>query len=131
MNFNKYFKKCSILTPDIRKHQTSLESIQKEYKVQPFMATRGSYVHNYGKFFGGNLKMLILCNFLKILMVSDKIIHRALLVQLSKQNPLEKIFSFTIYQNYTLACITGLKIHCFQHKRISDKSLTFTSPPQT
>ena len=31
-------------------------------------------------------------------------IHRALeLIQLYKQNPLEKFFIFTIYQNYTLA----------------------------
>ena len=33
------------------------------------MATRGSYVHNYGKVFGGNV--------LKILMVSDKTIHKS------------------------------------------------------
>ena len=38
-------------------------------------------------------------------MVSDKKIHRAFreLIQLYKQNPLEKFFIFTIYQNYTLA----------------------------
>ena len=32
------------------------------------MATRGSYVHNYGKIFQGIPKMLVLCNFLQILM---------------------------------------------------------------
>ena len=30
------------------------------------------YMCNYGNIFGGILKMLVLCNFLKILMVSDK-----------------------------------------------------------
>ena len=35
-------------------------------------------------------------------MVSDKKIHRGLeLIQLCKQNPLEKFYIFTIYQNYT------------------------------
>ena len=49
--------------------------------------------------------MLVLCNFLKILMVSDKMIHTSWLFELVllKQNPLENIFSFTVYQNYTLA----------------------------
>ena len=39
-------------------------------------------------------------------MVSDKKIHRAFrtrTTELYKQNPLEKFFIFTIYQNYTLA----------------------------
>ena len=36
-------------------------------------------------------------------MFSDKTIHRLLeLIQLYKQNPLEKFFILTIYQNYTL-----------------------------
>ena len=35
-------------------------------------------------------------------MISDKKIHRTLeLLQLYKQNPLEKYFIFTSYQNYT------------------------------
>ena len=39
--------------------------------------------------------MLVLCNFLKILMVSDKTIHRALvLMQLYKHNSLENFFHF-------------------------------------
>ena len=42
------------------------------------MASRGSYVLNsMVKIFGGIPKMLVLCNFLKILMVSDKIIQKA------------------------------------------------------
>ena len=37
-------------------------------------------------------------------MVSDKQIHGLLeLIELYKQNLLEKLFIFTIYQNYTLA----------------------------
>ena len=49
------------------------------FKVQPFLATRGSSVHNsiYGNIFGGIPKILVLYNFLKILMVSDKMIHGA------------------------------------------------------
>ena len=35
------------------------------------------YMYLYGKIFGGIPKMLVLCNFLKILMVSDKVIHKA------------------------------------------------------
>ena len=43
------------------------------------MATRGSYVHNSMVKF----KMLVLCNFLKILMVTETMIHTVLeLVQL-------------------------------------------------
>ena len=42
--------------------------------------------------------------FLKMLMVSDNMIHRAFeFMQLYKQNSLEKFFIFTIYKNYTLA----------------------------
>ena len=48
------------------------------------MATRGSYVHNSMVEFWGHPndpmipKMLVLCNFLRKLMVSDKKIHEAL-----------------------------------------------------
>ena len=54
--------------------------------------------------------MLVLCNFLRKLMVSNKKIHRALRTRttLNEQYPLEKFFIFTIYQNYTLA----LKLNC-------------------
>ena len=47
--------------------------------------------------------MLVLCHFLRKLMVSDKEIHMAFRthIQLYKHNPLEKLFIFTIYQNYT------------------------------
>ena len=42
------------------------------------MATRGSYVHNsMVEFSGGIPKKLVLSNFLKILMVSDKTLLRA------------------------------------------------------
>ena len=49
--------------------------------------------------------MLVLCNFLRKLMVSDKKIHRSFRTHttLDKQNPLENFLIFTIYQNYTLA----------------------------
>ena len=59
------------------------------------------------KNFRGHPKNVSFVHFLKILMVSDKTIHKAFRthtnVQLCKQNPLEKICIFTIYQNYTMA----------------------------
>ena len=46
MNFHKSFKKCSIRTPDTTKQpQTSLESIKWQNKIQQWMTSRGSYVH--------------------------------------------------------------------------------------
>ena len=51
------------------------------------MATRGSYVHkSMVTHFWGISKMLVLCNFLNMLMVSDKTIHRAF----SSTNSLKK-----------------------------------------
>ena len=43
-------------------------------------------------------------------MISDKQIHRAFRthITLDKENPLEKIFNFTIYQNYTLALMFNI-----------------------
>ena len=35
---------------------------------------------------------------------------RLVLIQLYKQNPLEKFLIFTIYQNYTLALIVSLSV---------------------
>ena len=54
--------------------------------------------------------MLVLCNLLKILMVSDEMIHKAFRTHatLDKRNPLEKFVIFSIYQNYTLALIVLL-----------------------
>ena len=51
--------------------------------------------------FRGHPENYSFMQFLKILIVSDKMIHRAFRthIQLYKQNPLEKIFIFTIYQN--------------------------------
>ena len=60
------------------------------------------YITNYGKNFGGIPKILVLCNFLTKMMVSDKMIHRLLeLIQLYEQNPSQKCLIFTIYQHYT------------------------------
>ena len=55
--------------------------------------------------------MLVLCNFLKIWMVSHEIIHKAFRTHTTLyfyiQNQLENflIFTTSIYQNYTLALI--------------------------
>ena len=56
------------------------------------MATRGSYVHNYGNIFGGSPNILVLCNFLNYWWFQTKMIHRAFRthIQLYKQNPSEK-----------------------------------------
>ena len=78
------------------------------------MATRGSYVHiSMGEFSGGIPIMLVLCNFLRKLMVSNKKIHRALRTHTYnsyEQYPLDKFFIFTIYQNYTLALTKSLQV---------------------
>ena len=76
------------------------------------------YVHNsVVEFFGGIPKLIVLCNFLRKLMVTDKKIFTGLLelIQLYKGNPIENFFIFTsIYQNYTLALtlIVGVKSDC-------------------
>ena len=74
------------------------------------MATRGSYVHtSMVRFSGGIPKMLVLCNFLEILMVSDKIIHKAFRTRTTlKTKPItHKKIVFPIYQNYTLVLMTA------------------------
>ena len=62
------------------------------------MATRGSYVHDsmVTYFLGeGIQKMLVVCNFLKILMVSDKMIHRAFSTHTTLlTKPIREIFHF-------------------------------------
>ena len=82
MNFHQFFKKCSILTPDIRKQpQTSLESIKKAQcdviRVLKIWPIEGAMYITQWQNFGGHPKLLVLCNFFKMLMVSDKMIHRA------------------------------------------------------
>ena len=47
MNFHQSFKKSSILILDIRKQpQPPKNQSKRQIRVQQFMATRGSYVHN-------------------------------------------------------------------------------------
>ena len=58
--------------------------------------------YTYGRIFGGIPKMFVFWKFLKILMVSDKSIHKAFRIHKTLyNNPLKKTFIFTIYQNYT------------------------------
>ena len=93
------------------------------------MATRGSYMYN-GKIFWGILKMLVVCNFLKIL-VSDKIIHKAFRTHKALKNkyPIfkSKILNVHhIYQNYTL--IITLNIYVtkgYIHANLKTESLWF------
>ena len=66
----------------------------------------GHYVHiSMGIILGGIPIIIVLCNFLRKLMVSNKMILRALRTHTTLMNkyPLEKFLIFTIYQNYTLA----------------------------
>ena len=46
-------------------------------KIWPLEGAMYTHVQLYGKIFRGIPKMLVLCNFLKIFMVSDKTIHKA------------------------------------------------------
>ena len=63
--------------------------------------------------------MLVLCNVLKILMVSDKMIHRAFRTRTTlSTKPIREIFIFTIYQNYTLALRKGVAIHSAVYKSL-------------
>ena len=70
------------------------------------MTTRGSYVHNsMVEIFGGHPENV---SFYAIFsenwwFQTKRFTGLLELVQLFKQNPLEKFFIFTIYQNYTLA----------------------------
>ena len=92
------------------------------------MATRGSYVHNsMVKILGASRKMLVLCNFLKILMVSDKTIYKPCveLVELCKQNPVEKIVIFThlpkLYIGFNdmwhYIRLPSIRVHCFMRSK--------------
>ena len=65
------------------------------------MATRGSY----GRIFGGIPKMLFLDAFFSEnwWFQTKRFTGLLELIKLYKQNPLDKFFIFTIYQNYTLA----------------------------
>ena len=93
MNFHQSFKTCSILT------QTSetISNLRINYlkgtlRLNKIMiAARGSYVNSMVKFSGAS-RNVTLCNFLKMLIVSDKTILKDLeLIQLYvKQNPLDK-----------------------------------------
>ena len=59
---------------------------------------------------GGHPEMLVFCKFLKILMVSDKTIHKAFRIhKMLLENPFREISIFTIYQNYTLDLMCDLQ----------------------
>ena len=61
------------------------------------MTNRGSYVHNSMvlKISGHSENVIVLCNFLKILMVSGKMIHRAFRTHKTLYpKPIREIFHF-------------------------------------
>ena len=65
------------------------------------------YITLDGNFFGGIPKMLVLCNFLKILMVSDKTIHRSFRSHATLlTKPIREIFHF----HYLPKLYIGFKI---------------------
>ena len=66
------------------------------------MATRGSYVHNsLVKLSGASPQKIVFMQFSQNIAGFTQL----QLIQLYRRNPLEKLFSFAIYQNYTLALI--------------------------
>ena len=69
------------------------------------MTTKGSYGHKAMVNFLGHPENVWFCKFLKILDGFKQNNSQGFLefTKLYKQNPLEKYFIFTIYQNYTLA----------------------------
>ena len=92
--------------------------VKRQIKVWQWFTTRGSYVHKPMVKFGEASRKcyFFVCNFLKILTVSDKTFTRLLeFIKLYKQNPLEKFFIFTIYQNYTLALEVCIKPRILVH----------------
>ena len=80
MNFNQSFNKCSILTPESRHQKTTYNLLRITLKadwgsvMNPYY--RGSYVHKRMVKFSRAFQFFW-CKFLKILMVSDKTIHKA------------------------------------------------------
>ena len=91
------------------------------------MATRGRYVHNYMVNFSRGYPENV--SFMQF----SQYIHS--FRQLYKQNPLEKFFIFTIYQNYTLA-LMGLVnkvlwlIFFWNHQYFEEKNKIFWMPPK-
>ena len=71
------------------------------------MGTTGSYVHNsMVKFSGGIPKMLVLCSFLKMLMVTDEMIHMAFRTHTTLYTkPIRENYNFHYLPNYTFALI--------------------------
>ena len=71
------------------------------------MATRGSYtcmcITIYSRIFGGIPKMQFSQKIDGFRQTDSQVFYFLELIKLYKQNPFEKIFIFTIYQNYTLA----------------------------
>ena len=73
--------------------------------------------------------MLVLCSFLRKFMVSEKRFTGLLeLIQIYKQNQLEKFLIFTIYQNYTLALIHILCYHNLSFN-VTMTMFLFKTPP--
>ena len=109
--FYQSFKKCSILTPDIRiQPQTSLESGNLKCILQfnEIWPLEGAiYITLWYNFGGIPIFFLCVCVcaiFSEYWSFQTKRFTVLLeLIQLFKENPLEKLFFFTIYQNYTLA----------------------------
>ena len=112
MNLHKSFQKVQHFHSRHQKTTSNLLRInfKREIKIQPFMTTRASYVHNSMVILiGASTKMLVLCNFLKILMVSDKMICRAFRTRatLYKQTPIGELYNF----HYLPLLYIGFNLH--------------------
>ena len=95
------------------------------------MATRGSYVHNsMPEFSAESRKFYFYAIFSENWWFQTKIFTGLLeLIQLYKQRPLE-FFSFTIYQNYTLALSTK-KEYFPLYRRYSMSEASYWIPKMT
>ena len=102
MNF--HFSKSAAFPPQISENNLKppKNPFKQQIKVLQNMATKGSYVHNsMVRFSGASRKCYFYAIFSKYWWFQTKwFIGLLELVQLYKQNSLEKIFTFTIYQNY-------------------------------
>ena len=89
------------------------------------MATRRSYVHNSIETYSGASRRISFMQFSQNIDGFQTKWFTGLLelIQLYKQNPLEKILIFTIYQNYTLAVIDHAPLSPLQGSQVRKRKM--------
>ena len=117
MNFLKSFKKVQ---HSHSRHQETTSNLLRIHLQGKLMFGNSSPLEGAMYIFGGIPKMLVFAIFSKYWWFQTKQFTRLLeFIKLYKQNPLEKIFIFTLYQNYTLALMLFTKdltshLSCFE-----------------